>query len=172
MRRLIDPQEFHMQVQKITPFLWFNGAAEDAARFYAAIFKGGKVNKILRWQEDGPGGKKGDVLTVEFEIEGHTFTAINGGSSFKLTPAVSFMVSVHDQQELDGLWDKLGADGGAPMACGWITDKFGLTWQIVPDTLLGYISDPDPAKAKRSMDAMMSMVKFDFAALKKAHDGA
>jgi predicted 3-demethylubiquinone-9 3-methyltransferase (glyoxalase superfamily) len=158
-------------MQKITPFLWFNGRAEEAARFYVSVFKDGKIRRVMRWLEDGPGGKKGDVLTVDFEIEGHGFTALNGGPDFKLTPAVSFLVEVHDQQELDRIWGLLGADGGAAMACGWITDKFGLTWQIVPDVLLGYLSDPDPVKAQRSMTAMMSMVKFDFAALKRAHDG-
>jgi predicted 3-demethylubiquinone-9 3-methyltransferase (glyoxalase superfamily) len=159
-------------MRKITPFLWFNGRAEDAARFYVSVFNDGKIRNILRWLEDGPGGKQGDVLTVDFEIEGHAFTAINGGPDFKLTPAVSFLVEVHSQEELDRVWDQLGADGGAPMACGWITDKFGLTWQIVPDVLLGYIGDPDPVKAQRSMKAMMGMIKFDFAALKRAHDGA
>ena len=158
-------------MQKITPFLWFNGQAEDAANYYVKVFKRGEIRKIFRWQQDGPGGKKGDVLTVDFEIEGMRFTAINGGPNFKLTPAVSFLIEVKNQAELDGIWDTFVADGGQPMACGWITDKFGLTWQICPDTLLGYISDPDPAKAQRSMQAMMSMVKFDFAALKKAHDG-
>ena len=159
-------------MRKITPFLWFNGEAEAAANYYVALFKGGKINKVLRWQEDSPSGaKKGDVLTVDFEIEAMRFTAINGGPSFKLTPAVSFLIEVRDQAELDALWDTMIADGGKAMACGWITDKFGLTWQVCPDTLLGYISDADPVKAQRSMQAMMSMVKFDFAALKKAHDG-
>ena len=160
-------------MQKITPFLWFNGEAEDAANYYVSLFKGGEIRKVFRWQQDSPSGARtGDVLTVDFEIEGMRFTAINGGPNFKLTPAVSFLIEVKSQDELDGIWDTLVADGATPMACGWITDKFGLTWQICPDTLLGYISDPDPAKAKRSMDAMMGMVKFDFAALKKAHDGA
>ena len=159
-------------MQKITPFLWFDGEAEDAANYYVSLFKGGKINKVFRWQEDSPNGaKKGDVLTVDFEIEAMRFTAMNGGPSFKLTPAVSFLIEVKNQDELDGIWDRVVADGGKPMACGWITDKFGLTWQVCPDTLLGYISDPDPVKAQRSMQAMMSMVKFDFAALKKAHDG-
>jgi predicted 3-demethylubiquinone-9 3-methyltransferase (glyoxalase superfamily) len=159
-------------MQKITPFLWFDGEAEDAANYYVSLFKGGKINKVFRWQEDGPNGaKRGDVLTVDFEIEAMRFTAMNGGPDFKLTPAVSFLIEVKSQDELDGIWDRIVADGGKAMACGWITDKFGLTWQVCPDTLLGYISDPDPVKAQRSMQAMMSMIKFDFAALKKAHDG-
>ncbi len=157
----------------ITPFLWFDGDAEPAADYYVSLFKRGRINKVLRWQQDSPNGaRKGDVLTVDFEIEGMRFIAMNGGPDFKLTPAVSFLVEVRSQDELDRVWDRMVADGGKPMACGWITDKFGLTWQICPDTLLGDVSDPDPAKAQRSMQAMMGMVKFDFAALKGAHDGA
>jgi predicted 3-demethylubiquinone-9 3-methyltransferase (glyoxalase superfamily) len=159
-------------MQKITPFLWFDGVAEEAANYYLSVFAGGEIHQVFRWLEDGPNAKKGDVLTVDFEIEGLRFSAINGGPHFKLTPAVSFLIEVKSQAELDGIWDKLLADGGNAMSCGWITDKFGLTWQVCPDTLLGYLNDPDPQKARRSMQAMMSMVKFDFAALKAAHDGA
>ncbi len=159
-------------MQPITPFLWFNGEAEPAANYYVSLFKGGKINKVFRWPEDSPNGaKKGDVLTVDFEIQGMRFTAMNGGPNYKLSPAVSFLIEVGSQDELDGIWDPMLDDGGATLACGWITDKFGLTWQIVPNTLLGYMSDPDPVKAQRSMKAMMRMIKFDFAALKKAHDG-
>ena len=160
-------------MQALKTFLWFDGKAEEAVDFWVSVFRDAKKGPVRRYGNSFPVEKwRGKVLTASFTLRGQEFVALNAGAEFQFTPAVSFMVSVHDQQELDGLWDKLGSDGGAPMACGWITDRFGLTWQVVPDTLLGYISDPDPAKAKRSMDAMMSMIKFDFAALKKAHDGA
>ena len=159
-------------MQKISTCLWFDGQAEAAAHFYVSVFKDGKIGPVMRWLEDGPGGRKGDVLMVSFEIEGREFHALNAGPDFKPTPGVSFIVDCHDQDELDRLWGQLGADGGAAMACGWITDRFGVTWQIVPDVLTGYLADPDPVKAQRAMKARMGMVKLDFAALKQAHDGA
>jgi predicted 3-demethylubiquinone-9 3-methyltransferase (glyoxalase superfamily) len=158
-------------MQKISNCLWFDGQSEDAANFYVSVFRGGKITQVMRWPEDGPGSKKGDVLMVSFEIGGQQFHALNAGPSFKPTPGVSFYINCHSQDELDTLWSKLGADGGAAMACGWITDKFGVTWQVVPDVLNGYITDPDAVKAQRAMKAMMGMIKLDFATLTRAYEG-
>jgi predicted 3-demethylubiquinone-9 3-methyltransferase (glyoxalase superfamily) len=147
----------------ITPFLWFDTQAEEAMNLYTSIFKNSKVLAVNR-----AGGR---VMTVEFELEGQRFIGLNAGPLHKFTEAVSFFISVDTQAELDEIWDKLLADGGRPDQCGWLKDKFGLSWQVVPKVLTSLLFSPDPAKAKRAMDAMMGMVKFDIAALQRAHDG-
>jgi predicted 3-demethylubiquinone-9 3-methyltransferase (glyoxalase superfamily) len=156
-------------MQKIKTFLWFDGRAEEAANFYTSIFENSKIGRFLRYGDAGP-GSKGSVMTVEFQIEGQEFVALNGGPQYQFTPAISLFVNCESQQEIDALWAKLTA-GGKEIQCGWLTDKFGLTWQIVPAILLHLIADKDAAKSQRVMQAMMKMVKFDIAALKKAADG-
>ncbi len=157
-------------MQKISPFLWFDGRAEEAANFYVSVFKNSRIAEVMRWSVDGPGGREGDVLLVDFEIEGQRFSALNGGPAHAFTPAISFFVNVETQDELDTLWDRL-LEGGQPMACGWLTDRFGVAWQIVPEQLARFMRDPDVAKARRTTEAMMKMVKLDIAELTRAHDG-
>ena len=153
-------------MHKITPFLWFDGQAEEAMNFYVSIFKNSKVGKVSRWGEAGP-GPKGTVMSASFELDGQPFHALNGGPHYKFTPAISMFVSCESQAEVDELWDKLCA-GGAPNRCGWLTDKFGLSWQIIPTALGAALGNPDPTKAARAMQAMMQMVKIDIAALERA----
>jgi len=153
-------------MHKITPFLWFDGQAEEAMNFYVSIFKNSKVGRVSRWGEGGP-GPKGTVMSASFELDGQPFHALNGGPHYKFTPAISMFVSCETQAEVDELWEKLGA-GGAPNRCGWLTDKFGLSWQIIPTALGEALNNPDPEKAKRAMQAMMQMTKIDVAALKQA----
>jgi predicted 3-demethylubiquinone-9 3-methyltransferase (glyoxalase superfamily) len=153
--------------QKITPFLWFDGQAEEAARFYASMFERSKVKEVTRYNAAGP-GPEGSVMTVVFELEGLEFCALNGGPQFKFTPAISLVVHCETQAEVDRLWAKL-SEGGAPVQCGWITDRFGLSWQIVPNALGRMLQDPDPARAKRVMAAMLGMVKLDIAGLERAY---
>lgn len=153
---------------KLRSFLWFNGQAEEAARFYTSVFRGGKILDIMRYGDAGP-RPKGEVLTVSFELFGQVFVALNGGAQYNFTPAVSFMVECETQEELDAYWDKL-ADGGKPIQCGWISDKFGVTWQITPSILLPMIQDKDSARAARVTRAMMEMVKLDFAKLQAAYN--
>jgi predicted 3-demethylubiquinone-9 3-methyltransferase (glyoxalase superfamily) len=155
-------------MQKITPFLWFDNQAEEAANFYVSVFKDGKIKQIARYGDAGP-GPKGSVMVVDFEINGQEFTALNGGPTFKLSEAVSFVVHCKTQDEVDYYWEKLSADGGAPNQCGWLKDKYGLSWQITPDVLLELINDPDPAKANRVFSAMLTMGKIDIAKLREAH---
>jgi predicted 3-demethylubiquinone-9 3-methyltransferase (glyoxalase superfamily) len=149
---------------KITPFLWFDTQAEDAMNFYASIFKRSKVISVNRAQ--------GRAMSVRFELEGQEFIALNAGPQFKFTEAVSFFVGCETQQEIDELWQKLTADGGAPSRCGWLKDKFGLSWQIVPNALGRMLSDKDAAKSKRAMNAMLEMDKLDLKRLQQAYDGA
>lgn len=156
-------------MQKLRAFLWFDGKAEEAARFYTSVFPGGKILDITRYGEAGP-RPKGEVLTVSFELFGQVFVALNGGPHYSFTPAVSYMVECETQEELDAYWDKL-ADGGKPIQCGWITDRFGLTWQITPSILLPMMQDKDNARATRVTRAMMEMVKLDFAGLQRAYNG-
>jgi len=151
---------------KITPFLWFKDQAEEAAKFYTSIFKNSKINRIARYGEAGP-GPKGSVMTVGFELDGNEFTALNGGPMFQFTHAVSFVVHCRTQQEVDDYWDKLSA-GGKTEQCGWLQDKYGLSWQIVPTILLELAQDKDQAKVSRVMQAMMGMVKLDIQGLKDA----
>ena len=156
-------------MQKITPFLWFDGNAEEAANFYISIFKNSKMGKISRYGDAGP-GPKGSVMSVTFQIEGQEFFALNGGPQFKFTPAISFFVNCETQQEVDDLWAKLSA-GGRTDRCGWLQDKFGLSWQIIPTVLGKLLGDKDPQRAKRAMQAMLQMTKIDGKALQQAADG-
>ena len=157
-------------MQKITPCLWFDGKAEEAARFYVSVFRRSKIGKITHYTEGMP-LPAGTVLTVSFRIEGQDFLALNGGPEFKFTEAISLMVDCKTQKEVDELWAKLTAGGGQPVECGWLKDKYGLSWQLVPSILMKAIQDKDPAKVKRVMDAMMKMVKIDIAAIQKAYKG-
>ena len=155
-------------MRKITPFLWFDGNAEDAVHFYASIFKDSKIGTVMRYGDAGP-GPKGSVMTVAFELNGQEFIGLNGGPTYKFTPAVSFMVHCETQEEVDEYWDKL-SEGGAPNVCGWLQDKYGLSWQIVPTALLRMLEDKDPAKSNRVMQAMMKMTKLDISVLQAAYD--
>jgi predicted 3-demethylubiquinone-9 3-methyltransferase (glyoxalase superfamily) len=154
---------------KITPFLWFDGNAEEAMKHYTSIFKNSKVLAVTRYGEGGP-GPKGAVMTAQFVLDGQEFTALNGGPQFKFTEAVSFVVNCETQAEIDEYWEKLSA-GGQPSRCGWLKDKFGLSWQIVPVGLGKMLSDKDPAKTGRMMAALMQMDKLDLARLKQAFEG-
>jgi predicted 3-demethylubiquinone-9 3-methyltransferase (glyoxalase superfamily) len=158
-----------MQQQKITPFLWFDTQAEEAARFYTSIFKDSKLREITRYPEGSP-GPVGTVMTISFELEGQEFTALNGGPEFKFSLATSFVVHCDSQEEVDYYWEKL-SEGGEKSWCGWLKDKFGLSWQITPDALTEMYVKGDPEKAQRAMKAMMQMQKLDIAVLKRAYDG-
>ena len=158
--------------QKITPFLWFDDKAEEAAKFYTSIFKNSKIGNIMRYDEEaaGPTGRPaGSVMTVDFQLAGKEFVALNGGPMFKFTEAISFVVNCENQEEVDYFWSKLSA-GGEESRCGWLKDKFGLSWQVVPTVLTEMLTDKDTAKAKRVMHAMLQMDKIDIAVLKKAYD--
>ncbi len=155
-------------MQKITPFLWFDNQAEDAMNFYVSIFKNSKVGTVTRYGAAGP-GTKGSVMSATFQLDGQHFMALNGGPLFSFTPAISFFVNCETQAELDELWEKLSA-GGKIERCGWLKDKFGLSWQIIPSVLGQLLQDKDPAKSGRVMKAMLQMDKLDIAALKRAHD--
>ena len=155
-------------MRKITPFLWFDGNAEEAVHFYASIFKDSKIGTVMRYGDAGP-GPKGSVMTVAFELNGQEFIGLNGGPTYKFTPAVSFMVHCETQEEVDEYWDKL-SEGGAPNVCGWLQDKYGLSWQIVPTALLRMLEDKDPAISNRVMQAMMKMTKLDISELQAAYD--
>jgi predicted 3-demethylubiquinone-9 3-methyltransferase (glyoxalase superfamily) len=157
-------------MQKITPFLWFDNNLEEALEFYTSVFKNSKVLNITHLP-DGTPGPKGNVLTATFQLEGQEFMALNGGPGHPLTDAISLMVKCDTQAEIDYYWNKLTANGGQEVACGWLKDKFGLSWQIAPPMLLELIRDPDPVKAGRVMQAMMKMVKLDIAVLKAASEG-
>ena len=157
--------------QKITPMLWFDDQAEQAAEFYVSIFRDARMGRVARYGEAGP-GPAGTAMTVEFVLEGQTFTALNGGPIYTFTEAISFVVACKDQEEVDHYWDRL-IEGGPveSQQCGWLKDKFGLSWQIVPDAMGRLMSDPDPVKAQRTVAAMLKMKKLDVAALQSAHDG-
>lgn len=154
--------------QKITPCLWFENNAEEAARFYTSIFPDSSITGVLHAKSDTPGNKEGDVLLVEFTLAGQKYQALNGGPHDKFNDAISLSVDCADQAEVDHYWDALIAGGGRPVQCGWLKDKYGLSWQIVPRRLTELLSNPDPAKAKRVMQAMLKMVKLDVAALEAA----
>lgn len=156
-------------MQKITPFLWFDGKAEEAMNFYTSIFKNTKITNVTRYSEGGP-GPKGSVRSAVFELEGQTFFALNGGPAYTFTPAISFFVNCETQEEVDTLWERLSA-GGTTQQCGWLQDQFGLSWQIIPSILSKYLSDADPAKSQRVMMAMMKMTKINIAALTLAYQG-
>lgn len=159
-----------MAIQRITPFLWFDHQAEEAADFYTSIFPNSKIGRVMRCGETGP-GPPGSVLTVEFELEGQTFVALNGGPHYQFTEAISFMVHCQTQDEMDFYWEKLSA-GGTEIECGWLKDKFGLAWQIVPSVLSEMLSDPDPEKSQRVMKALLAMKKLDIRALQQAYEQA
>jgi predicted 3-demethylubiquinone-9 3-methyltransferase (glyoxalase superfamily) len=154
---------------KITPFLWFDGQAEEAARFYASIFEDASIGKITRYGAAGP-GKPGSVMTVEFELDGQKFIALNGGPEFKFTEAISFSVQCETQEEVDELWEKL-SEGGEQGPCGWLKDRYGMSWQVNPRVLSEMLGDPDPARSQRVMQAMMGMRKIDIGGLRRAYDG-
>jgi 2-polyprenyl-6-hydroxyphenyl methylase/3-demethylubiquinone-9 3-methyltransferase len=156
---------------RITPCLWYDGKAEEAAKLYASIFPDSSVDAVHRSPTDYPSGKAGDVLTVDFTVMGMKFLGLNGGPMFKFDEAVSFIIHTKDQAETDRYWNALIADGGAPSACGWLKDKFGLSWQITPQRLLDMMTSPDKAAAKRAMEAMMQMSKIDVATLERAFKG-
>jgi predicted 3-demethylubiquinone-9 3-methyltransferase (glyoxalase superfamily) len=155
--------------QRITPFLWYNSQAEEAANFYVSIFKNSKMGTITRYGDTGP-GPQGSVMTVNFILDGQEFVALNGGPQFPFTEAVSFMVNCESQEEVDYYWEKLSA-GGKEVQCGWLQDKFGLSWQIVPAEFFELISKGTQEQSDRVMAAMMKMVKMDLAKLKQAYDG-
>jgi len=156
-------------MQKITPFLWFDNNCEEAMNFYVSVFKNSKVVSVTRYGEGGP-GPKGTVMTGTFELDGQKFMALNGGPHFKFTEAISLFVNCETQLEVDELWEKL-SEGGAKSQCGWLKDKYGLSWQIVPTVLGELLSDPDPVKSKRVMEALLQMSKLDIATLKRASEG-
>jgi len=156
-------------MQKITPFLWFNNQAEDAMNFYISVFKNSKNVNITRYGEAGPGAK-GTVMTARFLIEGQEFVALNGGPVFTFCPAISFVVNCETQEEIDRLWEKL-SNGGEKQQCGWLKDKFGVSWQIIPRVLLEMLNDPDPVKSQRVMKVMLPMGKIDIKILEQAFNG-
>ena len=155
-------------MQKITPFLWFDGKAEEAMNFYCSIFKNSRIVTITRYGDAGP-GPKGTVMTGTFQIEGQDFYALNGGPQFTFTPAISFFINCETQEEVDALWEKLSA-GGEKSRCGWLKDKFGISWQIIPSVLGKLLHDKDPQKSGRVMKAMLQMDKIDIKALQNAYD--
>jgi predicted 3-demethylubiquinone-9 3-methyltransferase (glyoxalase superfamily) len=155
-------------MQGISPFLWFDNQAEEAARFYTSIFPRSRIVDTMRYPEGGP-MPTGTVMTVTFELDGQEFIALNGGPQFTFSPAISFFVKCESQQEVDTIWDKLLA-GGQPEQCGWLRDRYGVSWQIVPVALGEMLQDKDPARAQRVMNAMLQMVKIDVDALKRASD--
>ena len=156
-------------MQKIVPFLWFNDKAEEAMHFYVSTFKNSRVGKVSRYEGDGP-GLKGSVMTATFQLEGQEFMALNGGPHFTFSPAISFFVNCETQNEVDELWDKLSA-GGKELQCGWLQDKFGVAWQIIPTALGKLMNDPDREKAGRVMKAMLQMTRIEIAKLKQACEG-
>jgi predicted 3-demethylubiquinone-9 3-methyltransferase (glyoxalase superfamily) len=163
-------KESEVNMQKITPFLWFDNQAEEAMNFYTSVFKNSKVGGVTRYGDGGP-DQKGSVMTASFELEGLQFTALNGGPEFKFTEAISFVVDCQSQAEVDELWEKL-TEGGEESQCGWLKDKFGVSWQIVPRELPVLMNDPDPEKAKRVTEALLKMKKIDIQALREAsHQG-
>jgi len=154
---------------RITPFLWFDDKAEEAANFYVSVFKNSKIGSIVRYSDAGP-GPKGSVMTVSFELEGQPFIALNGGPLYTFSPAISFFVDCKTQQEVDELWDKLTA-GGGEVECGWLRDKYGVSWQIIPTALLELMQDKDPVKSQRVFKAMLQMTKIDIEGLQRAYRG-
>jgi predicted 3-demethylubiquinone-9 3-methyltransferase (glyoxalase superfamily) len=159
-------------MSKIFPCLWFVSEAEEAANFYVSLLPDSRVEKVQRSSVDTPSGKAGSVLVVQFTLAGQKYMALNGGIRFEHTPAISFVIDCADQVEVDRLWEGLSANGGAPGQCGWLKDRFGISWQIVPSILPKLLGGSEGAGAKRAMQAMMQMHKLDIAALQKAYDGA
>ena len=155
-------------MSRITPCLWYDGQAEEAANFYVSLLPDSRIDRVMHSPADNPSTPEGAVLTVEFTLAGQTYLALNGGPLFHFTAAVSFMIACDDQAEVDRLWDALTADGGSPSQCGWLKDRFGLSWQIVPRRLMELMNSPDPDRARRVMQAMMEMGKIDIAAIERA----
>lgn len=156
-------------MQKIVPFLWYDGRAEEAVKFYTSIFKNSRIGTVRRYGDAGP-GPKGAVMLVEFQLEGQDFMALNGGPHYTFTPAISLFVNCETQQEVDELWEKLSA-GGKTIECGWLQDKFGVSWQIVPTILMRLMGDPDAQKSAAVMRAMLQMKKLDMDGIKRAYEG-
>ena len=158
-------------MSKITPCLWFDGQAEEAAAFYTSIFPDSRIDLVSRSPGDTPSGPEGSVLTVDFTIAGEKFIALNGGPDFTFNEAISFSIDCEDQAEVDRYWDALIADGGEPSVCGWLKDRFGVSWQVVPKILPELMNGPDRQRAKRALDAMLTMTKLDVAKIREAADG-
>ncbi|MBB3020108.1 putative 3-demethylubiquinone-9 3-methyltransferase (glyoxalase superfamily) [Microvirga lupini] len=158
-------------MSKITPCLWFDGKAEEAARFYVSLLPDSRIDAVLPYTVETPGGKPGNMMLVEFTLAGESYMALNGGPYFQFTPAISLFVSCADQAEVDRLWNVL-LDGGTPLECGWVTDRYGVSWQIVPAVLSAMMKDKDAAKVRRVTEAMLQMVKLDVDQLEKAFNGA
>jgi predicted 3-demethylubiquinone-9 3-methyltransferase (glyoxalase superfamily) len=156
-------------MQAITPFLWFDDQAEEAAILYTSLFPNSKINKVTRYGEVGP-GKAGTVMTVDFELNGRPFVALNGGPHYTFSEAVSFVVNCETQEEVDRYWERL-SEGGQEQPCGWLKDRFGLSWQVVPTVLVELLSDPDPEKSQRVMAAMLQMSKIEIEPLRRAYEG-
>ncbi|MFE9663863.1 VOC family protein [Streptomyces sp. NPDC005955] len=159
-----------MTSEAFTTCLWFDGKAEEAAAHYLSVFKDSERGAVTRYGEAGP-GPAGTAMTVDFTLNGQRFVALNGGPYFTFNEAVSFQIHCADQDEVDYYWSRLAEDGGEPGQCGWLKDRFGVSWQVVPTELPALIGDPDPHKAARTTEAMLTMTKFDIAALRRAHDG-
>lgn len=157
---------------KVFPCLWFDGTAEEAANFYVTLLPDSRVDKVWRSAAETPSGPAGMVMTVDFTLAGQKFQGLNGGPEFRFNEAVSFVIECEDQAEVDRLWDALTADGGEPGPCGWLKDRFGVSWQIVPRRLDELMNDPDPERARRAMEAMLKMGKIDVAELERAADAA
>ena len=157
---------------KIAPCLWFDGVAEEAASFYVTLLPDSRVERVWRAPADTPSGPAGTVLTVDFTLKGQRFQGLNGGPQFHFSEAISFVLECEDQAEVDRLWAALAADGGEPGPCGWIRDRFGLSWQVVPRRLDELVNDPDPDRARRAMEAMLKMGKIEVAELERAADAA
>ncbi len=160
-----------MTQQKITTFLWFDGNAEEAAALYTSLFPDSKITHVARWGKGGP-APEGSAMSVSFELAGQGYMALNGGPQYTFTPAISLFVSCESQAEVDALWERFLSSGGKETACGWLTDRFGLSWQIIPTAMMRLMSDPDPVKAGRVAQAMMGMKKIDIAGLERAHAGS
>ncbi len=158
-------------MSKIKPCLWFDGRAQEAAEFYVSLLPDSRIDTVMPYSVETPGGKPGDVMLVEFTLAGESYMALNGGPYFQFTPAISLFVNCADQAEVDRLWDALSV-GGSPIQCGWITDRYGVSWQVVPEALGIMTKDKDPAKVRRVMEAMQQMVKLDVGALEAAYRGA
>jgi predicted 3-demethylubiquinone-9 3-methyltransferase (glyoxalase superfamily) len=156
--------------QKITTYLWFDREAEEAAKLYTSTFRNSKILNVARYGDAGP-GPKGTAMTVNFQLDGQEFIALNGGPMYRFTEAISLLVDCETQEEVDRLWNKLTADGGEESMCGWLKDRFGLSWQIIPTALFRLMSDPDPEKSRRVMEAMLQMKKIDVPTLERAHAG-
>jgi len=158
-------------MSKISPCLWFDGEAEEAANFYVSLLPDSRIEQIQKNPVDGPAGKAGTVLVVQFTLAGHEYMAINGGTRFEYTPAISFKIDCAGQAEVDRLWETLSSNGGSTQQCGWVRDRYGVSWQIVPSVLPQLLGGSDPAGAQRAMQAVLAMTKLDIAELRRAYEG-